>query len=87
VHVIAAPPPDRSERVSVPPRRAKLSIYARDSVRHVWLVDPLARTLEVLRLENGRWPFVSTASHFDVVRLEPFDAIELDLSLGSASQP
>ena len=36
-------------------RVKKLSIYAREQVRHTWLVDPLARTLEVLRLENARW--------------------------------
>ena len=36
--------------------RAKmLAIYAREGMAHAWLVDPLARTLEVLRLENGRW--------------------------------
>jgi len=29
-------------------RTRKLAIYAREGVRHVWLVDPLARTLEVL---------------------------------------
>lgn len=62
-------------------RVKKLSIYAREHVRHAWLVDPLARTLEVLRLETERWSIVSTASQFDVQRLEPFEAIELDLSL------
>ena len=62
-------------------RGKKLSIYARETVRYVWLVEPLARTLEVLRLDNGRWSIVSMASQFDVVRVEPFEAIELDLSL------
>ena len=36
-------------------RVQKLRIYAREGVAHAWLVDPLARTLEVLRLEGGRW--------------------------------
>jgi Uma2 family endonuclease len=62
-------------------RVKKLSIYAREQVRHAWLVDPLAKTLEVLRLENGRWSIVATHADLDVVRAEPFDAIELDLSL------
>ena len=35
-------------------RVKKLSIYAREQVRHAWLADPLARTIEVLGLENGR---------------------------------
>lgn len=62
-------------------RVKKLAVYARERVSHAWLVDPLARTLEVLRLENGRWTIVSTCSGADVVRAEPFEAIELDLTL------
>lgn len=62
-------------------RVKKLSIYARESVPHVWLVDPVAHTLEVLRLEGGRWTIVSTWSGLAVLRAEPFEAIELDLSL------
>ena len=62
-------------------RVKKLAIYAREGVRHAWLIDPIARTLEVLRLENGRWTIISTAAGLDVVRAEPFDALELDLSL------
>jgi Uma2 family endonuclease len=62
-------------------RVKKLSIYAREQVRHAWLVDPLARTIEVLRLENSRWTILSTVADLDVVRVEPFDAIELDLAM------
>jgi Uma2 family endonuclease len=62
-------------------RVKKLTIYAREQVRHAWLVDPLARTLEVLLLEGGRWTIRSTWSGLAVPRAEPFDAIELDLSL------
>lgn len=60
-------------------RVKKLSIYAREAVQHAWLVDPIARTLEVLRLDGERWSIVLTASNADVVRAEPFDALELDL--------
>jgi Uma2 family endonuclease len=38
-------------------RTRKLPIYARERVAHCWLVDPIARTLEILRLESGRWSF------------------------------
>jgi Uma2 family endonuclease len=62
-------------------RITKLAIYARERVSHAWLVDPLARTLEILRLENDRWSIVATASALDVLRAEPFGAIDLDLSL------
>src|SRR5512137_1165967 len=36
-------------------RAMKLAIYAREGVPWAWLIDPLARTLEVLKLEGGRW--------------------------------
>jgi len=62
-------------------RVRKLPIYARSGVQNVWLVDPLARTLEVLRLEAGRWAIVSVHSEDDRVRAEPFDAIELELGI------
>ena len=60
-------------------RRKKLPIYAREGVGHVWLVDPLQQTLEVLRLESQRWSLVATHEADAKVRAEPFDAIELAL--------
>lgn len=62
-------------------RVKKLAVYAREQVRHAWLADPLARTIEILRLENDRWTIVATFADHDVIRAEPFDALELDLSL------
>ena len=62
-------------------RVKKLRIYARERVAHVWLADPIARTLEILRLEGELWTILSTSSGLAVLRAEPFDAIELDLSL------
>jgi Uma2 family endonuclease len=60
-------------------RAKKLTIYAREGVPHAWLVDPLARTLEVLSLENGRWVIIATHAGDAVVRVEPFGEIELEL--------
>jgi Uma2 family endonuclease len=60
-------------------RSRKMRIYAREGVAHLWFVDPLARTLEVYRLEGGRWTVVSTHGGDDAVRAEPFDAVELRL--------
>ena len=62
-------------------RARKLPMYARDGVSHAWLVDPLLHMLEVLRLVEGRWSIVSTHVDDEKVRAEPFDAIELDLSI------
>ena len=61
-------------------RAKKLAIYAREGVAYAWLVEPLQQTLEVLRLESGRWSLLATWSARDRVRAEPFEAIELDLA-------
>jgi hypothetical protein len=50
-------------------------------VNHVWLVDPVARILEVLRLEREKYVIVAVHADDAKVRAEPFDAIELDMSI------
>lgn len=60
-------------------RARKLPIYREHGVAHVWFVDPEARTLEVLRLDEGSYRLVVTHAGEAPVRAEPFDAIELDL--------
>ena len=61
-------------------RAKKLAIYAHEQVAWAWLIDPLARTLEVLKLENGRWTILAIHVGSEVVRAEPFEAIELELA-------
>lgn len=60
-------------------RTTKVPLYARAGVAHVWLLDPIAETLEVLALEGGRWIVVATHGGRDVVRVAPFEAVALDL--------
>ena len=60
-------------------RSRKMRVYAREGVAHAWLVDPLARTLEVYRLADGLWTLAAVHGGDDVVRAAPFDAIELTL--------
>lgn len=62
-------------------RVRKMPIYARDGVRHVWLAHPIDRTLEVYRLEEGRWVLAASFGGKAKVRAEPFDAVEIDLAL------
>lgn len=62
-------------------RVRKMNLYAREGLRHLWLVDPLARVLEVYRLEEGRWVVAMTSGGDEKVRPEPFEEIELDLAL------
>lgn len=59
----------------------KLPIYAAAGVRHVWLIHPRQRTLEVLRLYRGKWRSLAMHHDDERVRAEPFEAIEIDLAL------
>jgi Uma2 family endonuclease len=69
-------------------RVKKMTIYARERVAHAWLLDPAVRTLEVLRLEAGRWAILATYGGSDTVRAEPFDDIDLELtSLWASERP
>lgn len=60
-------------------RTKKLHIYGREGVRHAWLLHPGERTLEVRRLEAGRWAILGTYADDELVRAEPFEAVEIDL--------
>jgi Uma2 family endonuclease len=62
-------------------RNVKLPVYAREGVGHVWLVDPIARTLEVFRLEGGNYVPLGLYEGTACVRAEPFEALELELAL------
>lgn len=58
-------------------RARKMFIYAREEIGHLWMVDPLARTLEVYRLEGRRWIVASAHGDAEAVRAEPFEEVEL----------
>jgi Uma2 family endonuclease len=58
-------------------RARKLRIYAEAGVQHAWLLKPSDRTLEVLHLRDGVWTIVGVCNGSDVVRIKPFDAVEL----------
>ena len=61
-------------------RGRKMTVYAREGVAHLWIIDPITRTLEVYRLEDGRWIVAATHGGDDSVRAEPFDAVTLEPS-------
>jgi Uma2 family endonuclease len=60
-------------------RTRKLPAYGRHAVGHAWLINPVARTLEVFRREAQSWVLAASHGGDALVRGEPFDAIELDL--------
>ena len=60
-------------------RIRKMPKYASNGVSHLWIVDPILRTLEVYHLEDGRWVVAALHSGDDKVRAAPFDAVEMAL--------
>ena len=62
-------------------RETKTPLYAANGVPWAWLVDPIARTLEVYVLgKDRRWKEPTIHRGDARVRAVPFDAIELNLA-------
>ena len=82
-----------SESTEVHDREEKMPVYAREGVRHAWLIAPVARTLEVFTLgAGGGFGEAVVFRGGEVVRAVPFDAIELalrsvDVGGGRRSEP
>lgn len=62
-------------------RANKMPIYAREGILHAWLINPTGRTLEAYHLRDGAWTLLATYKGDVRARIEPFDAIEIDLSV------
>lgn len=60
-------------------RGKKLPLYAREGVEYAWVVDVTLQYLETKRLHNGFWR--DNGVFLETVRAEPFDAIEIDMTL------
>lgn len=60
-------------------RGVKMLAYAQAGVRHLWLVDPGMRTLEVYRYEDEAWSLLDVHEASQTVRAEPFEALDLEL--------
>lgn len=64
-------------------RIRKLPVYAAARIPHAWIVDPYARTLEVLGLDASiepyTWRITESFEGTATVRAQPFDATELHL--------
>ena len=61
-------------------RDQKLPYYAHHRVRHVWLLDPIQRTLEVLLLDGTRWVVAENHGGHEVARAAPFAAMGIELA-------
>jgi Uma2 family endonuclease len=60
-------------------RERKLPIYAREGIRHVWLIDPGIQELTVFRLDTGHYTRIGIFNEEDIARAAPFDAVALEL--------
>jgi Putative restriction endonuclease len=56
----------------------KRHAYALSGVQSLWIVDPLARVLEVFENVRGRWVLAEAVSE-DVVAAPPFDELRFDV--------
>lgn len=70
-----------SKSTAVEDRTEKLPLDAKHGVRHAWILDPIAQTLEVFLLEGDHWVLAQTFGADATVRAEPFEAIAMDLTL------
>jgi len=57
----------------------KRASYAASGVPYYWLLDPSDRTLEALELHDGRWLVLGVYDDTAVVRVAPFEELELDV--------
>lgn len=61
-------------------RGRKRSLYAEQGVGHLWLIDPEARTLEVFKLDAGRWILAAVDTGEASIAAPPFEAAAIDLA-------
>ncbi len=60
-------------------RMVKLPVYAQAGVRHLWLVDPEAQTVEVYRLQEDGYLLLGVHGEREVAAMEPFEAVPIEL--------
>ncbi len=62
-------------------RLKKMPIYARAEVEYAWIVEPEQQTVEAYQRQGDRWILLGTYGEEPIVRIEPFEAIEIELPL------
>nr|VFJ49329.1 MAG: Endonuclease, Uma2 family (restriction endonuclease fold) [Candidatus Kentron sp. FW] len=62
-------------------RVVKMPLYAEFQVGHLWLLDPKLQTLEVFRLQEGKWLLWETFQENDPVAAPPFESMHFDLGV------
>jgi len=78
-------PPDLCVEVLSPgneksDRKEKFNEYRKGGVAFYWMVDPAGRTIEGYRLEDGQYILIGKGSNSEIVRLAPFEQVDIPLS-------
>ena len=60
-------------------RLEKLPLYASFGIAYAWLVHPRHRSIEAFELRDGHWTIIGIHRDADRARIQPFEALELDL--------
>jgi Uma2 family endonuclease len=60
-------------------RTTKMRIYAHAGVRHYWLVDPEARTLETFALSDLAYVLLAAANNEEILKPDLFPGLEIRL--------
>lgn len=58
----------------------KREIYARQGVAHLWIVSPVARTLQAFELSGGEWLSIRTLEGMAAISVPPFENLNIPLS-------
>jgi Uma2 family endonuclease len=70
-----------SPRTETVDRVRKRRIYGEQGVSYLWFVDPIERLLEAFKAQDGNWLLIGSYEGTEKIRVEPFEAFELDLSI------
>lgn len=58
----------------------KRNILARNDVSHLWVVDPIARTLQAFELSGWKWLSIENLEGMFAISIPSFEAFEIPLS-------
>ena len=61
-------------------RTEKMPLFASHGVSHLWILDPVMKTMEVYRREGSVWVVSSTHGEDDVAHPEPFGEVPLEVA-------
>lgn len=61
-------------------RTEKRAIYAEAGIAHLWMADPVAQTLEIFELIDGRWTLIAVQGGNAEMTAAPFGTVPLTLA-------